>query len=221
MKMLKSIISSIAICAAVITMSCTSNAKEPVYGNIGYEGAPLLSAPQNKASKTGDLKYGDIVELSGDAGAAYVKVCNIATGAEGYVDAMKINEAQYPLESPELADAEPDEPFLLNIETVTGGEITEGWSFWKHNGGVMAFNYVRTVSNDGRSFTDQHYYKGEARPGYLLLGEEVEYDGTDGNKLETPVIIYEDIASRAGVFVDGKCFTPGGQLGGFDTDDWE
>ena len=85
----------------------------------------------------------------------------------------------------------------------------------------MAFNYVRTISNDGRSFTDQHYYKGEARPGYLLLGEEVEYDGTDGNKLETPVIIYEDIASRAGVFVDGKCFTHGGQLGGFDTDDWE
>lgn len=205
--------------AMVIISACQSNAETAkVYGNIDYEGTQLLAAPNGKA--VGNLQYGDIVEYT-PTDAQFIKVRNIATGAEGYVEAIKINEAQYPLESPELEEAENTDPFLLNIETETGGETTEGWSFWKEGNGVKAFQMIRLVYNNGRSNTIEHLYKGVARPGYLLLTEEVQYGEDSGEKLETPIVIYEDIAGRAGVFVNGKCFTPGGQLGGSDTDDWD
>ena len=210
-----------AVVAIVIT-ACTSNAQtSKVYGNIGYEGAKLLATASAKGKVVGKLQYGDIVEYSAAPNAKYIKVRNIATGKEGYVIATRINEAQYPLEAPELEQAENTEPFLLNIETQTGGESTEGWSFWKDGNSVKAFQMIRLVYNNGRSSTVQHTYKGVAKPGYLLLTEEVLDDEHKGEKLKTPIIIYEDIASRAGVFVNGKCFTPNGQVGGFDTDGWE
>lgn len=205
--------------AAIIISACSTNAQTAkVYGNIGYEGTKLLSSPAGKA--VGNLQYGDIVEYT-PADAKFIKVRNIATGAEGYVEAIKINEAQYPLESPELEEAENTDPCLLNIETETGGETIEGWSFWKDGNGVKAFQMIRLVYNNGRSNTIDHIYKGVAKPGYLLLTEEVQYGEENGEKLETPIIIYEDIAGRAGVFVNGKCFTPNGQVGGFDTDGWD
>lgn len=220
--MVKPIISIMVAVATVFFVSCTSNAQTPkVYGNIDYEGAQLLSAPDAKSKAIGDLLYGEIVEFEPVSDSQFVKVHNIATGAEGYVDTLKINKAQYPLESPELDETENLEPVLLNIETLSGGETQEGWSFWKDGNGVKAFQSIMLVYNTGRSQTVQHYYKGVAKPGYLLLTEEVQYGEDSGEKLETPIVIYEDIAGRAGVFVDGKCFTPNGQLGGFDTDDWE
>lgn len=217
---MKKYITILMAVAAVIISACSCNAEtNKVYGNIDYEGAKLFASPNGKA--VGNLQYGDIVEYTPADDAKFVKVKNIATGAEGYVEAIKINEAQYPLESPELEETENTEPFLLNIETETGGETTEGWSFWKDGKGVKAFQMIQLVYNNGRANTIQHWYKGEAKPGYLLLTEEVQYGEESGEKLETPIVIYEDIAGRAGVFVNGKCFTPGGQLGGGDTDDWD
>lgn len=213
-------ISTIIALTAIITTSCMTKA-ETKYGNIGYEGTQLLSAPDAKAKANGQLLYGEIVEYTPNGNSKFVKVRNIATGAEGYVDNIKIDEAQYPLLAPELEASENTEPSLLNIDSQSGGEVVEGWSFWKEGNSVKAFQMIRLVYNDGRSRTNEHYYKGEEKPGYLLLTEEVQYGEDTGEKLETPIVIYEDIAGRAGVFVEGKCFTPGGQLGGFDTDDWE
>ncbi len=219
---MKKFITTLMAVVAIVITACTSNAQtSKVYGNIGYEGAKLLATASAKGKVVGKLQYGDIVEYSAAPNAKYIKVRNIATGKEGYVIATRINEAQYPLEAPELEQAENTEPFLLNIETQTGGESTEGWSFWKDGNSVKAFQMIRLVYNNGRSSTVQHTYKGVAKPGYLLLTEEVLDDEHKGEKLKTPIIIYEDIASRAGVFVNGKCFTPNGQVGGFDTDGWE
>ena len=219
---MKKFITTLMAAVAIVITACTSNAQTPkIYGNIGYEGAKLLASASAKGKVVGKLQYGDIVEYSAAPKAKYIKVRNIATGKEGYVLATRINEAQYPLESPELEQTENTEPFLLNIETKTGGETTEGWSFWKDGNGVKAFQMIRLVYNNGRSSTVQHWYKGIAKPGYLLLTEEFDNDNNTVEKLETPIIIYEDIASRAGVFVKGKCFTPNGQVGGFDTDGWE
>ena len=112
--MYKSILTYATLALALMSVSCKSNVKDPVYGNIAYEGAELFSAPSG-TDKIGELKYGEIVEYTIDSSSAYAKIRNIATGIEGYVDTMKINKAQYPLESPELAQAEQIEPFLLNI----------------------------------------------------------------------------------------------------------
>ena len=70
-------------------------------------------------------------------------------------------------------------------------------------------------------YTNENYYIGEIHHGYILLTEQVGYDADKGERLETPIVVYEDIASRAGIFESGKCYTPGGALGGFDTDGWE
>lgn len=219
---MKKFITTLMAVVAIVITACTSNAQtSKVYGNIGYEGAKLLATASAKGKVVGKLQYGDIVEYSDAPNAKYIKVRNIATGKEGYVIATRINEAQYPLEAPELEQTENTEPFLLNIETQTGGETTEGWSFWKDGNSVKAFQMIRLVYNNGRSSTVQHTYKGVAKPGYLLLTEEVLDGEHIGEKLKTPIIIYEDVASRAGVFVNGKCFTPNGQVGGFDTDGWE
>lgn len=216
---MKKYITILMTIAAVVIPAYSANAEAiKVYGNIDYEGAQLLASPNGEA--VGNLQYGDIVAYT-PTDAGFIKVRNIATGAEGYVDAFKINEAQYPIESPELEEAENTDPFLLNIETQTGGETTEGWSFWKEGNGVKAFQMIRLVYNNGRSNTVEHLYKGVAKPGYLLLTEELQYGEEIGEKLETPIVIYEDIAGRAGVFVNGKCFTPNGQIGGSDTDDWD
>lgn len=220
--MLKSIASSLAVCMAILTVSCSSQSKAPVYANIAYDGAAVLSSPSAEGAQTDELKYGEIVELIGEPDGAYRRVRNIATGVEGYVDTMTIDIAQYPLEAPEISAEEQSEPYLLNIEYFDNGEETDGWAFWADGDGVMAFNSVRTVYNDGRCMTFDRFYKGEIHPGYLLLTEELSYGETSGEKLETPIVIYEDIASRMGVFEGGKCFTPGGELCGIDDDeDWD
>ncbi len=218
--MYKSIITSAAVALVLMSVSCKSHVKDPVYGNIAYEGAELFSAP-SATDKIGELKYGEIVEYAIDPSSAYAKIRNIATGDEGYVDTLKINKAQYPLESPELAQEEQIEPFLLNIETVEGGEVIEGLAFWKDGENARVLKTTTLAYNDGRVSTIEKYYIATVKPGYLLITEEVAYGENSGEKLDTPIIIYEDVATRAGVFEDGKCFTPGGQAGGFDTDDWE
>lgn len=216
---MKSIISALAVIWCIIMQSCTANAN-PVYGNIGYEGAKLYTDASGKSS-TGELQYGDIVEWDSTQTTPFVKVRNIATGVEGYVDTLKINRAQYPLEAPEVMENEQSECGLLNIESYNDGETTSGWVFWKHGNGVKALNSVTTAYNTGRMFTQENYYIGEIHPGYILLTEQIEYGADKGEKLGTPIVVYEDIVNRAGIFQNGMCFTPGGQLGGFDTDDWD
>lgn len=216
---MKSIITAIAVICCILVQACTANAK-PVYGNIGYEGAKLYADASGKSSK-GELQYGDIVEWDSAQTTPFVKVRNIATGVEGYVDTLKIDSANYPLEAPEVMEKEQSECGLLNIETFDNRETTSGWVFWKHGNGVKALNSVTTAYNTGRMFTQENYYIGEIHPGYVLLTERIEYGADNGDKLETPIVVYEDIANRAGIFENGKCFTAGGQLGGFDTDDWD
>jgi lipoprotein len=218
---MKSLISTIfTMATAILVQACTANTK-PVYGNIGIEGAEVYSDAAGKTGSGEQFLYGDIVEFDANENAPFIKVRNIATGVEGYVDTLRIDRAQYPLEAPEVMDEEQSECQLLNIETTDSGEINAGWVFWKHANGVKALNSVTMVYDNGRMFTTQNYYIGEIYPGYILLTEQVEYDSDKGEKLETPIVVYEDIAGRAGIFVDGCCFTPGGQLGGFDTDGWD
>ena len=217
---MKSTLSIFAAAACIFVQACTAEAK-PVYGNIGYEGAEIYTDASGKTKTADKLLYGDIIEYDSNENTPFVKVRNIATGVEGYVDTLRINEAQYPLEAPEVMPGEQSECLLLNIETTENGETTDGWAFWKNGNGVRALNSVTMVYNTGRVFTQENYYTGEIHPGYILLTERTEYGAEKGEKLETPIVVYEDIASRTGIFVNGKCFTPGGQLGGFDTDGWE
>lgn len=218
--MMKSLIAAAAVAAGIFTQACTADAK-PVYGNIGYDGAIIYTDVSGKTKSGDKLLYGEIVEYDDNAKTPFVKVRNIATGKEGYVDTLAINEAQYPLEAPEVMASAQSECLLLNIETVQGGETTSGWVFWKHGNGVKALNSVTTAYNNGRMYTNENYYIGEIHHGYILLTEQVGYDADKGERLKTPIVVYEDIASRPGIFESGKCYTPGGALGGFDTDGWE
>lgn len=221
MKIFKSIITIFALTVGVFSQSCHSQAQNRVYGNIGYEGAKVYSDATGKQATDKTMGYGEIVEFDSTDKGPYVKVTNIATGVNGYVKTVDINEANYPLEAPYIFDNEQSECGLLNIETGNNGEITSGWTFWKHGDGVMALNSITLAYNNGRVVTRENYYLGTAHPGYIILTESIQYGDESGEKLETPIVIYEDIASRAGIFEGGKCFTPGGQLGGFDTDDWD
>lgn len=220
MRSLKSALTMFVLVASILTQSCSSYVPNPVCGNIGNEGAPLYADSSGK-EPIDTLLYGVIVEYDANDKSQFVKVRDIATGAEGYADTLRINQANHPLEAPYVADEEQSECELLNIETSETGESVSGWAFWKKGNGVMALSSVTLAYNTGRMFTQQNYYLGEIHPGYILLTHSVEYGEDNGEKLETPIVIYEDIAFRAGIFEGGKCFTPGGQLGGSDTDDWE
>lgn len=219
--MVKSLIPAITIAAmALLTQSCDADAS-PAYANVGLEGAQLYSDPSGTTKADGQLLYGEIVEFDSNNNGKFVKVRNIATGTEGYVDTLSICAAQYPLEAPEVMTEEQSECRLLNIETADNGETTAGWVFWKEGNEVKALNSVTMVYDTGRMFTQENYYTGETHPGYILLTKQIEYGSEQGEELETPIVVYEDIAGRAGIFVNGQCFTPGGRLCGFDTDDWE
>ncbi len=220
MNIIKSILTISAVSVSIISHSCTSTPRTTAYGNIGYEGAKIYTDATGK-NISDTLVYGEIVEYNANDQTRLVKVRNIATGTEGYVDTININKANHSLEAPYVFEEEQSECDLLNIETSETGEATSGWAIWKKGNGVMALNSVTLAYNTGRVFTQENYYIGEIHPGYILLTHRVEYGEENGEKLETPIIIYEDIASRAGIFEGGKCFTPGGQLGGFDTDDWD
>lgn len=221
MNTLKSIIAAGLVSMSAVVQSCTAKEMTPAYGNIGYEGAKVYTDAAGKQTSGNTLNYGEIVEFDADNSSRFVYVKNIATGTAGYVDTLQINRAQYPMEAPFAFDEEQTEAALLNIETGNGGETTDGWALWNENGKIRALNSVTTVSNDGRMRTFEHYYIGESKPGYVILTHEVQYGEEEGDTLDTPIVIYEDIAGRAGIFVNGKIFTPGGQQGGFDTDDWE
>lgn len=225
------VLSAVTLGAIIlIGFSCGSKAQQAElpksYITIGYEGTPVKEGASATAKSIAEAVYGEIFEVTGTPEGAYVKARNIATGTEGWLDTMKINHAAYPLLAPEVLDEEPDEPFLLNIEnsTMENGtecESTSGWTFWRQGGKVVALNSTTTAYSTGRVNTWQNYYTGEEKEGYLLLTEQVEYGDTTGQKLDTPIIIWEDIAGRAGIFEGGKCFTPGGQLYVGDSDEWE
>lgn len=210
--------------AIFLPLSCSSKAQAEIpesYVTIASDGADLKSAPDAKSTDIERVLAGEIFRVTALPADGYVKARNIATGKEGYLDTMQINHAHYPLLAPELAETEPEEAFLLNIETTDNSETTTGWAFWKDGEGIRAMYSENYADTNGRVRANQYYYKGVAKDGYLLLTEEVQYGEDSGEKLEMPIIIWEDIAARAGVYVHGTCFTPGGQVGGFDTDDWE
>ena len=49
----------------------------------------------------------------------------------------------------------------------------------------------------------------------------MEYGEETGEKLEKPIIVYEDIVDQHGVYIDGKLYMPANSGAGFDTDGWE
>lgn len=215
--------SAIAVAAAIFTLSSCSSEIPETNVAVKTEGTQLKEAPDAKSATVSEAAIGEIfryIELPSDG---WVKVCNIATGAEGYLDTLTVSRSKFPLLAPELAEQEVDEAYLVNTESTDICEQTVGWSFWKVGDGddVKALKSVSTAYLDGRCQGFQYYYKGVARNGYLLLTEEVQYGEETGEKLESPIIIWEDITGQHGVYVDGRLFVPANSGATFDTDGWE
>lgn len=212
----------IAVGAAMLTASCSKEVPE-TYVAVKMAGIELKSSPDAKSETVAPTSMGEIFRFTEFPADGWVKVRNIATGAEGYLDTLAFSRSKFPLLAPELAEQEVDEAYLVNTETTETGEQALGWSFWKVGDGddVRAFRSESVVYTDGRIRGYQTYYKGVARNGYLLLDEQVEYGEENGTKLESPIIVWEDIAGRHGVYVNGKLFIPANSGAGFDTDGWE
>ncbi len=223
---MKSILSKIAffiaVGATILTASCSKEVPE-TYVAVKMAGIELKSSPDAKSETVAPTSMGEIFRFMEFPADGWVKVRNIATGAEGYLDTLAFARSKFPLLAPELAEQEVDEAYLVNTETTETGEQALGWSFWKVGDGddVRAFRSESVVYTDGRIRGYQTYYKGVARNGYLLLDEQVEYGEENGTKLESPIIVWEDIAGRHGVYVNGKLFIPANSGAGFDTDGWE
>lgn len=210
---------------ALLLTSCSSNAQtaeQPeTYVVVKQNGVNLMSSPKADAKSIAPALMGEIYALTENPKDGYVKVRNIATSVEGYIDTMAVNHPQYPLTSPQLADGEVDEPLLINTETFEQGESVTGWDFWKAADGTIRVIENRSVAyTDGRARSNQFFYKAEAKDGYLLVTESVEDGGNEGTKLDTPIIIWQDIVDNAGVYIEGKLYAPNNP-GGFDTDDWD
>lgn len=210
--------------AALISVSCGSNAQKAdmpeTYAVVKLNGADLMAAPKADATTVSPLKMGEIYSLTEEPTDGFVKARNIATGAEGYIDTMVINRTDAPLTSPQPADEEVTEPLLVNVDVFEQGESIVGWDFWKTpDGGIRVIENRSVVYNDGRARANQFYYKATPKDGYLLVTESVEYGEENGTKLDTPIIIWQDIVDNTGVFIDGKLYAPNNP-GGFDTDDW-
>lgn len=212
----------IAAGAAMLTASCSQEVPE-TYVAVKMAGVELKSSTDAKSPVVAPAEMGEIFRYTEFPADGYVKVRNIATGTEGYIDTLSIARPNYPLLPPELAEEEVDEAYLFNTNVTETYEQTVGWSFWKIGDAndVRALRTESTVYTDGRIRGDQTYYKGVAKNGYLILTEQVEYGEESGEKLEKPVIIYEDIVNRQGVLIDGRLFAPKDSDAAFDTDGWE
>lgn len=211
-----------AIAVTILMVSCSKEVPE-TYVAVKMTGVELKSAPDAKSSAVSPAEMGEIFRYIDFPADGWVKVRNIATGNEGYLDTLAISRSNFPLLAPELAEQEVDEAYLVNTESTDICEQTVGWSFWKVGDGddVAALCTESTVYTDGRIRGEQYYYKGVTKNGYLLLTEQVEYGEETGEKLEKPIIVYEDIVDQHGVYIDGRLFMPANSGAGFDTDDWE
>lgn len=215
------------VCAALVSASFGCNAQKAdqpeAYVTIKLNGADLKTAPKSGSTTVAPLKMGEIYSLTEEPKNGFVKARNIATGTEGYIDTLIINHIDSPLTSPQPADEEVSEPLLVNREMFEQGEAIVKWDFWKTpDGGIRVIEERSVVYNDGRARAQQFYYKGTLKDGYLLVTESVQHGEENGTKLDTPIIIWQDVADNAGVYIDGKFYYPNDpdNPGGFDTDDW-
>lgn len=53
---------------------------------------------------------------------------------------------------------------------------------------------------------DTSFYKGDTRGWYIVFTEKVDDDGSNPEKLDTPIYVYPALSSKSGVFVDGVFF---------------
>ncbi len=217
-----SFISFIALAALLISCSANATADSPAtYVAIKMAGVDLKSAPDTKSETVAPTQMGEIFLLTDSPADGFVKASNIATGAEGYLETLCIFNSNYPLRTPVLAENEVTEPNLINTSFEENGDVTTGWAFWKNGDGVKAMKSVTLAYSDGRMRTVETYYNGIAKDGYLMLTETTAYGDDTAEKLDTPIIVWEDITDQAGVFIDGKLYTTPDANEGFDTDGWE
>lgn len=213
--------------AALVSVSFGCNAQKAdhaeTYVTIKLNGADLKTAPKSGAATVAPLKMGEIYSLTEKPEGGFVKARNIATGAEGYIDTLVINHVDGPLTSPQPADEEVSEPLLVNVDVFEQGESIVRWDFWKTpDGGIRVIEDHSVVYNNGRARARQFFYNATLKDGYLLVTESVEDGQENGTKLDTPIIIWQDVVDDAGVYIDGKFYCPRDpdNPGGFDTDDW-
>ncbi len=208
--------------ASVMAVSCANEVPE-TYVAVKMAGVELKSAPDAGSLTVATPSMGEILRYVDFPADGWVKVRNIATGSEGYIDTLCMFHANFPLLAPELAEQEVDEAYLVNTDVTEEYEQTVGWSFWKAGDGneVGALRSESLAYFDGRIRGYQTYYKGMSKDGYLLLTEQVEYGEETGENLEQPIVVYEDIVGRHGVYIAGRLFMPANSGSGFDTDDWE
>lgn len=217
-----SLISSVTVALSLISCSANATADEPAtYVAIKMGGVDLKSAPDVKSETVAQTSMGEIFRLTDSPADGFVKAENIATGEEGYLETLCIFNSNYPLRAPMLAEEEVTEPNLINTTFNENGDVTTGWAFWKNGDGVKALKSVTLTYSDGRMRTIETYYNGIVKDGYLILTETTDYGSDTGEKLDTPIIVWEDITDQAGVFINGQLFATPDAGKGYDTDDWE
>ena len=209
----------IAMTVATLLYSC-GESYPTAYVAVGYPGTEIKEEALAEAANVAHANYGEIFKIISKPADGFVKVRNIATGVEGFLDTLQISHQIDSLRTPELLEAEPDEAYLIHIETNDEWESTSGWALWLDGQQVKAMKTSSIVYATGMMRDYQTYYKGEAKEGYILLTEQIEPGEESGIRLDVPIIIWEDIANTAGIFENGSLFTPGGQLFAGDDSEW-
>ncbi|MDE5689645.1 MAG: SH3 domain-containing protein, partial [Duncaniella sp.] len=114
---MKSILSKIAffiaVGATILTASCSKEVPE-TYVAVKMAGIELKSSPDAKSETVAPTSMGEIFRFTEFPADGWVKVRNIATGAEGYLDTLAFSRSKFPLLAPELAEQEVDEAYLVN-----------------------------------------------------------------------------------------------------------
>lgn len=201
------------------------NAQSLVF--ITKDNVNVRKAPQNGAvllkAKNG-MVFQKISEENG-----WTKITD-PTGMEAFVstqftdvltaEELKVYKAADIMVSAQEAEEAGYEGPYMESETKSGGSSDVSWIFYGNTEGkdmkVGACCRTQLVYNNGRMRTVENYYAGQRKGWYILLTEQVDYEGKVEGKLEKPILVYPAFSNTGGVFVDHHYY-PDMQ----DTDNWE
>lgn len=204
----------IILAIAIVFASGTANAESLV--RVTGQNVNMRETPSTAGAKVGKAVEGMVFENIGSEGDwTHIKDLQ---GNEMYISSKFVT----PITPEEMKDytaelclmdrkAKEDALYVIGYgETISNGKAEESttWNFMTEEGkpGVIAEREWSYADTSGRMRADTSYFRGDTRGWYIVLTDKVDDDGSNPEKLDSPIYVYPAYSQTSAVVVNGTYF---------------
>lgn len=160
----------------------------------------LYDDTDTSSEKISPVAAGELFQVLDYNGGQWMLVGNAANHLEGYIQASQVSAPFAEITLPEVGSSKETARRYTGKRPDPDGEQTVEWALWTDRVGNLCA--LETIHAEGAE-PEEIPYTGRARLRYYTLDNMLDPSGMAAGGLGRAIIIWNDMASRRGIYIDG------------------